>query len=78
LNDLRNESGQRVLSVSAYSSSRPAVEGEGQEVFAQNRRIDLRFVMASETRQGLTEVKNLIGDMRVEIRKLLRSLPESK
>lgn len=47
LDSLQNAQYQALLSVSAYEARRPVVKGKSSEARRQNRRIDLRFIMAS-------------------------------
>lgn len=69
LRDLRNDDGKEVLSVSGYASTRP-VPGQRISDWAVHRRIDLRFVMAVDSRARLEEVLNLTTAMQDQLRAL--------
>jgi flagellar motor protein MotB len=75
LDQLKNRKGERVLSVAAYASSRPAVEGDDAAAYAQNRRIDLRFVMDTDPSRGLQEMQSLLDEMRTTIDRLRSPQP---
>jgi flagellar motor protein MotB len=59
---LRNDDGQPLLGVSGYGERRPLPEalGSSEADFAQNRRIDLRFILSSRTSD---EVRRLIDEI---------------
>jgi flagellar motor protein MotB len=59
---LRNDDGQPLLGVSGYGERRPLPEalGTSEADFAQNRRIDLRFILSSRTSD---EVRRLIDEI---------------
>jgi flagellar motor protein MotB len=59
---LRNNDGQPLLGVSGYGERRPLPDalGASEADFAQNRRIDLRFILSSRTSD---EVRRLIDEI---------------
>jgi ribosomal protein L24 len=59
---LRNNDGQPLLGVSGYGERRPLPDalGASETDFAQNRRIDLRFILSSRTSD---EVRRLIDEI---------------
>ena len=61
---------EEVLSVSGYASTRPIDARGVREAFDRNRRIDLRFVMETDSRQGLSRILSVTDDMRGEIARL--------
>jgi len=67
LRTLRNRSGEEIISVSGYSSTRPIDPRDTREAWEKNRRIDLRFVMEVETRQGLQQILTLTDAMKSEL-----------
>jgi flagellar motor protein MotB len=70
LRKLRNGERREVLSVSGYSSTRPASIGQSKESHDLNRRIDLRFVMEANQRERLSEVSRLLREMKMKIQML--------
>lgn len=74
LRKLRNSTGNEIISVSGYSSTRPLNPGENVTAWAQNRRIDLRFVMESGQRQRFEEILRLTEEMKRQIEKLRKSV----
>jgi flagellar motor protein MotB len=62
LDDLRNPSDQPLLGVSGYGQRRPLPEATSvsQAHFAQNRRIDLRFILSARTSD---EIRRLLEDI---------------
>jgi len=80
LRHLKNRSEKEILSVSGYSSTRPIPESadmaETEEArsnrLADNRRIDMRFVMEVDNSERLTEVLKLTEAMEEQI-EILRS-----
>jgi outer membrane protein OmpA-like peptidoglycan-associated protein len=71
--DLRrifNHRGEEVLSISGYSSTRPLDYAQTSTAWERNRRIDLRFVMDTNTASSLEEVGALLLSMRTAIRDL--------
>ncbi len=73
LRDLKNSTDREILSVSGYSSTRPAsarADSEGRKI---NRRIDLRFVMEADREKRLNEVTSLLDQMRVQVEELQES-----
>jgi len=73
LRAFRNRSGQEILSISGYSSTRPLDPAPTQAAFEKNRRIDLRFVMDTDVTPGLEQVRGLLSDMRGAITELKES-----
>jgi flagellar motor protein MotB len=67
LRALRNKSGEEIVSVSGYSSTRPIDPRETRDAWDKNRRIDLRFVMEVDTREGLKQILMLTNAMKSEI-----------
>lgn len=70
LRSLLNQRGEEVVSVSGYASTRPIDPRNVREAWDRNRRIDLRFVMETDTRQGLEQILKVTDDMRGEIDRL--------
>lgn len=70
LRALLNRNRQEAVSVSGYSSTRPIDAQNIPEAYARNRRIDLRFVMETDTKQGLQQILRMTDDMRGEIERL--------
>jgi flagellar motor protein MotB len=66
LDSLRNSEGVPLLGISGYGERRPVALGMTEGALAQNRRIDLRFVLSSRTSE---EVRRLI-DQVDELRRL--------
>jgi flagellar motor protein MotB len=66
LDSLRNSDGVPLLGISGYGERRPVALGMTEGALAQNRRIDLRFVLSSRTSE---EVRRLI-DQVDELRRL--------
>lgn len=65
LGELRNDDtldrgGQKLLGVSGYGEHRPAVENRDETSRALNRRIDLRFLMATPSREKIGEIETSI------------------
>nr|WP_255569021.1 OmpA family protein [Neoroseomonas alba] len=67
LDELRNADGVPLLGLSGYGQRRPVAWGTTEVAFAQNRRIDLRFLLSSRTSE---EVQRLIEQVEA-----LRRLP---
>jgi flagellar motor protein MotB len=67
LRQIRNRSGQELLSISGYSSTRPIDPANTPAAWDRNRRIDLRFVMDTDVTAGLEQMQGLLGNMRKEI-----------
>lgn len=55
--DTAEREGQRLIGVSGYGENRPAVANRDETSRALNRRIDLRFLMATPSRQKLGEIE---------------------
>jgi len=70
LRALRNSKDREILSVSGYASTRPVKEGQTEDEYGLNRRIDLRFVMEANQRERLSQVKQLLKDMQSKIQEL--------
>lgn len=75
LRSLRNKSGEEIISVSGYSSTRPVDPREQREAWDKNRRIDLRFVMEVDTKEGLKQILTLTNQMKSEIDNLVAASP---
>jgi chemotaxis protein MotB len=75
LSDLRNRADRQIMSVSGYAATRPVTLNTSPDGLAQNRRIDLRFVMETNTRGRLQEILALTDAMASEI-ETLRSIAE--
>lgn len=70
LRALLNLRREEVLSVSGYAATRPIDARVAREAFDRNRRIDLRFVMETDSRQGLSRILSVTDDMQGEISRL--------
>ncbi|MBB5516166.1 flagellar motor protein MotB [Rubricella aquisinus] len=70
LTNLRNRAGRQIMSVSGYAATRPVTNDRTADGLARNRRIDLRFVMETDTRRRLGEILELTDAMQGEIKKL--------
>jgi chemotaxis protein MotB len=70
---LQNRQRQEIISVSGYSSTRPIDPRHQREAWDRNRRIDLRFVMETDSRQGLERILKVTDDMRGEIDRLRKA-----
>lgn len=53
--------GQSLIGVSGYGQHRPAVENRDEASRAANRRIDLRFLMATPSQEELDRIRHVIG-----------------
>jgi len=73
LRQFRNRSGQELLSISGYSSTRPIDPANTTAAWDKNRRIDLRFVMDTDPTAGLEQIQGLLGRMRTAIEELKES-----
>ncbi|MCQ0987167.1 OmpA/MotB family protein [Jiella marina] len=73
LKTLKNSEDQEILSVSGYSSTRPAALTQDSASYARNRRIDLRFVMESERRKRLEAVTQLLSQMEARVDQLIHT-----
>lgn len=65
LETLRNRDNQYLLSVSGYGENRPIVNNDTEERRRMNRRIDLRFVMATPRKNATEQV---IGKIKERIK----------
>ncbi|AMS40142.1 OmpA family protein [Aminobacter aminovorans] len=65
LRTLMNSHKREVLSVSGYADTRPATDRDDD-----NRRIDLRFVMEADREERLSEVANLLNQMKGQVEAL--------
>ncbi len=70
LRSFRNNRQEEVISVSGYSSTRPIDPRPLHEAWDRNRRIDLRFVMETDSRQKLKQMLQVTDEMRGEINRL--------
>ncbi len=70
LRSFRNNRKEEVISVSGYSSTRPIDPRPLHEAWDRNRRIDLRFVMETDSRQKLKQMLQVTDEMRGEINRL--------
>jgi flagellar motor protein MotB len=68
---LRNRSGEEIVSVSGYSSTRPVDPRETRDAWEKNRRIDLRFVMEVDTKEGLQQILAVTNAMKSEIDRMV-------
>jgi chemotaxis protein MotB len=62
LRDLRNASGMPLFGVSGYGEERPAADNQTDSGKARNRRIDLRFVLATPDSQKLDAMSKEIRE----------------
>ncbi|TIN43074.1 MAG: hypothetical protein E5Y10_05405 [Mesorhizobium sp.] len=74
LRTFSNRDDQEILSVSGYSSTRPADRSDTTEAWAANRRIDLRFVMENDNRERLEQLRKQTDDMEGEIQTLIKAI----
>jgi chemotaxis protein MotB len=70
LRSMRNLREQEVISVSGYSSTRPIDAHASREAWEANRRIDLRFVMETDSRPNLERMLRVTEEMREQIERL--------
>lgn len=63
---LRNRAGTPVLSAAGYADSRP-VPGADPSEFDRHRRIDLRFILDTDTSERLKEIKSLTEEMEEQL-----------
>ncbi|MDQ0395549.1 OmpA family protein [Labrys monachus] len=68
LHKLLNSHKVEVMSVSGYADTRPATDRD-----EDNRRIDLRFVMEADREERLSQVTNLLEQMRGQVEALQES-----
>jgi flagellar motor protein MotB len=73
LRGLLNRRTEEIVSVSGYAATRPLDPQNTQQAWARNRRIDLRFVMETDNRQGLEHILRVTDDMRDEIDRLRKA-----
>jgi chemotaxis protein MotB len=64
LEGLRNAEGQPLLGLSGYGERRPVASGATEAAYAQNRRIDLRFVLSSRTSDEIRRLIEQIDQLR--------------
>lgn len=57
---LDNDAGQRLLGVSGYAENRPVLSEDTEEARTANRRIDLRFLMATPSEEELRRIRQEI------------------
>lgn len=62
-----NDSRQRILGVSGYAENRPVRKEDSEEARSSNRRIDLRFLMATPNTEELLRIKESLT--KSEVRK---------
>lgn len=70
LREYFNRQGEEILSISGYSSTRPV----DPDNLAANRRIDLRFVMESDSRERMEELARQTEGLRGEVESLIQVL----
>jgi chemotaxis protein MotB len=70
LRELLNRRMEEIISVSGYAATRPLDLENTPQAWARNRRIDLRFVMETESRKGLEHILDVSKTMRQEIERL--------
>jgi len=72
--------GKPLISVSGYAETRPtglfSTNSEGQRGNAADRRIDIRFTLASAEKQNLEELKNKMSEMKSMTQSLIDQLKE--
>lgn len=78
LRGLLNRHSQEIISVSGYAATRPLDHANTPQAWASNRRIDLRFVMETDNREGLKHILQVTDDMRGEIDRLHGAIGENK
>jgi flagellar motor protein MotB len=61
---LRNSDSVPLLGVSGYGQRRPVAEGMDEAAFAQNRRIDIRFILSARTSAEVRELIEQIEHLR--------------
>lgn len=76
LGELRNRAGTPVLSAAGYADSRP-IPGIDPDEYNRHRRIDLRFVLDTDTSQRLTEVMKLTEQMQDHLDRLQEAVDEA-
>lgn len=60
LESLRNSNGEALLGVSGYEARRPVKSATGEAARRQNRRIDLRFVLAGPSEASMDRLRRLL------------------
>jgi chemotaxis protein MotB len=70
IRNIHNSRDEEILSIAGYSSTRPIDTGGNAAAREKNRRIDLRFVMDTDTTAGLSEINTLLRNMRAAIQEL--------
>jgi Flagellar motor protein len=76
LGQLRNRAGTPVLSAAGYADSRP-IPGVALSEQNRHRRIDLRFILDTDTSQRLKDVMNLTDKMQDQLDKLQSAVEEA-
>ena len=71
---LVNRDGNQIISVSGYGPTRPVTSEPTPDDYAPNRRIDLRFVMETDQRGRLEEIRKLTAEMQEQIDALSRAV----
>lgn len=66
LRELKNRAGTPVLSAAGYADSRP-IPGIAQTAYDRHRRIDLRFILDTDTSDRLQEVMELTHQMQEQL-----------
>ena len=63
LENVKNDKNEHLLSISGYGSKRPLVDNDTDEHKRINRRIDLRFIMATpKSTDSIENIKNSVQD----------------
>ncbi len=78
LRTLRNRTGNEIISVSGYSSTRPIDARNNGLAYAANRRIDLRFVMEVDNRKRLQQILTLTDRMKGELQSLRHAVEQTR
>ncbi len=78
LRTLRNRTGNEIISVSGYSSTRPIDARSNSLAYAANRRIDLRFVMEVDNRKRLQQILSLTDRMKGELQSLRQAVEQTR
>jgi hypothetical protein len=73
LRSLKNRRNQEIISVSGYSATRPISVNHDRDAYSVNRRIDLRFVMETDSREGLKQILQVTSGMRDQIERLRKA-----
>jgi len=76
LRELRNRAGTPVLSAAGYADSRP-IPGVDPGEYDRHRRIDLRFILDTDSSQRLKDVKQLTDEMQEHLDRLQIAVEEA-